>query len=48
MKEELLQIRIPEQLKKDLQDYCDKNGLSMSEAVRFFIRTGLKEYGRDT
>lgn len=38
MKEEKLQIRIPEQLKNSLQEYADKKGMSMSEAVRYIIR----------
>lgn len=41
MKEELIQIRVSEQLKKDLLDYCQSNGISMSEAIRYFIRTGV-------
>lgn len=44
MKEVNLQIRIPEELKEELQIYCKDNGMSMSEAVRMFIRYGLKDF----
>lgn len=45
MKESTLQIRIPEEIKEQLKDYCKKNGLTMSEAVRFAIQIELNRQG---
>lgn len=43
MKESIIQIRLPEQLKDQLKEYADKRGMSMSEAVRYVIRKEIEE-----
>lgn len=43
-KTELLQVRVSENLKEDLKNFSDDNDISVSDAVRYFIKTGLKKY----
>lgn len=44
MKKDLLQIRIDEQLLKQLKELADSNSLSVSSQVRMLIKKALK-YG---
>lgn len=43
MKTELLQVRIPGSTKETIKEYAKKNDVSMSEAIRSFIRNGLSK-----
>lgn len=36
-----LQTEIPNQIYKDLRDYCKKNDLKLNELIRFLIRTEI-------
>lgn len=42
MKESTIYVRISDELKKKLKDYCDENAMSMSEAVRYFIKKEIE------
>jgi len=43
MKDRMISFRIPDQLRREIRRYSDKEILGISSAIRYLIKKGLKE-----